>query len=137
MPISNFAAFFTNNEIGMLFHDYRLLADDSREIECLIFFLKKIVKLFQSFLSAAVVMSALRISDFIWPFYRLIWELFSIKKMAFILPISCILVLIFSIFMIYFPNCDGKGSFPKSQIKSLRIEMKQFYILYNSRMRHL
>ena len=40
-------------------------------------------------------------------------------KMAFIFPISCILVIIFPIFIIYFPKCEGKGSFPKSQIKSL------------------
>ena len=40
-------------------------------------------------------------------------------KMAFIFPISCILALIFPIFMKYFPKCSGKGSFPKSQIKSL------------------
>ena len=25
----------------------------------------------------------------------------------------------FSMFMIYFPKCEGKGSFPKSQIKSM------------------
>ena len=37
-------------------------------------------------------------------------------KMAFIFPISCILVLIFPIFMINFPKWEGKGSFPKSQI---------------------
>ena len=37
-------------------------------------------------------------------------------KMAFIFPIPCILVLIFPIFMIYFPKFEGKGSFPKSQI---------------------
>ena len=42
-------------------------------------------------------------------------------KMAFIFPISCILVLIFPFFRIYFPKCEGKGSFPKSQIKSLTI----------------
>ena len=40
-------------------------------------------------------------------------------KMAFLFPISCILVLIFPIFMTYFPKCEVKGSFPKSQIKSL------------------
>ena len=40
-------------------------------------------------------------------------------KMAFIFPISCILALIFSILIKYFPKCAGKGSFPKSQIKSL------------------
>ena len=40
-------------------------------------------------------------------------------KIAFIFPISCILALIFPIFIKYFPKCKGKGSFPKSQIKSL------------------
>ena len=40
-------------------------------------------------------------------------------KMAFIFPISCILALIFPILVKYFPKCVGKGSFPKSQIKSL------------------
>ena len=40
-------------------------------------------------------------------------------KMAFIFPISCILALIFPILIQYFPKCVGKGSFPKSQIKSL------------------
>ena len=41
-------------------------------------------------------------------------------KMAFIFPISCNLALIFPILIKYFPKCVGKGSFPKSQIKSLR-----------------
>ena len=40
-------------------------------------------------------------------------------KMAFIFPISCILALIFPILIKYFPKCVGKGSFPKSKIKSL------------------
>ena len=40
-------------------------------------------------------------------------------KMAFIFPISCILALIFPILIKYFPICVEKGSFPKSQIKSL------------------
>ena len=40
-------------------------------------------------------------------------------KMAIIFPISCILALIFPILIKYFPKCVGKGSFPKSQIKSL------------------
>ena len=40
-------------------------------------------------------------------------------KMAFIFPISCILALIFPTLIKYFPKCVGKGSFPKSQIKSL------------------
>ena len=43
----------------------------------------------------------------------------SNPKMAFIFPISCILALIFPILIKYFPKCVGKGSFPKSQIKSL------------------
>ena len=42
-------------------------------------------------------------------------------KMAFIFPISCILALIFPILIKYFPKCVGKGSFPKSQIKSLAL----------------
>ena len=42
-------------------------------------------------------------------------------KMAFIFPISCILALIFPISIKYFPKCVGKGSFPKSQIKSLAV----------------
>ena len=42
-------------------------------------------------------------------------------KMAFIFPIPCILALIFPIFMKYFPKSSGKGTFPKSQIKSLHM----------------
>ena len=45
-------------------------------------------------------------------------------KMAFIFPISCILALIFPILSKYFPKCVGKGSFPKSQIKSLESIMR-------------
>ena len=40
-------------------------------------------------------------------------------KMVFIFPILCILALIFPILIKYFPKCVGKGSFLKSQIKSL------------------
>ena len=58
-------------------------------------------------------------SDFIWPFLPPYMGVIPNPKMAFIVPISCILVLIFPFFMIYFPKCEGKGSFPKSQIKSL------------------
>ena len=39
--------------------------------------------------------------------------------MTFIFPILCILVLIFPIFVKIFPKFEGKGSFPKSQIKSM------------------
>ena len=52
-------------------------------------------------------------------FYRLIWESFPIQKRPLTFPISCILVLIFPIFMIYFPKCEGKGSLPKSKIQAL------------------
>ena len=41
-------------------------------------------------------------------------------KMALIFPISCILALIFPILIKYFPKRVGKGSFLKSQIKSLQ-----------------
>ena len=61
-----------------------------------------------------------RPSGFIWPFLPPSMGVIPNPKMVFIFPILCILVLIFSIFMIYFPKCEGKGSFPKSQIKSLR-----------------
>ena len=42
-------------------------------------------------------------------------------KMAFVFPISCILALIFPILIKYFPKCERKDSFLKSQIKSLSI----------------
>ena len=53
-------------------------------------------------------------SDFISPFLTPHMGVVPNPKMAFIFTISCILVRIFPIFMIYFPNCEGKGSFPKS-----------------------
>ena len=46
-------------------------------------------------------------------------------KMAFIFHILCILAFIFPISMKYFPKYSGKGSFPKSQIKSQWIEMAE------------
>ena len=58
-------------------------------------------------------------SDFIWPFLRPYMGVIPNPKMVFIFPISCILALIFPILIKYFPKCVGKGSFPKSQIKSL------------------
>ena len=56
-------------------------------------------------------------------------------KMAFIFPISCILALIFPILIKYFPKRVGKGSFPKSQIKSLKVIAKFFvhYLFYGTR----
>ena len=61
------------------------------------------------------------ISDFIWPFLGPYMGVIPNPKMAFIFPISCILALIFPILIKYFPKCEGKGSFLKSQIKSLCI----------------
>ena len=56
-------------------------------------------------------------------------------KMAFIFPISCILALIFPILIKYFPKCVGKGSFPKSQIKSLLFKL--YSLTLNSHLRIL
>ena len=63
----------------------------------------------------------LHFSDFIWPFLPPYMGVISNKKMAFIFSSSCILALIFPISMNYFPNGSGKGSFPKSQLKSLHL----------------
>ena len=59
------------------------------------------------------------ISDFICPFLLPYMGVIPNPKMAFIFPISCILSLIFQILIKYFTKCEGKGSFLKSQIKSL------------------
>ena len=64
---------------------------------------------------------AVTFSDFIWPFLPPYMGVIPNPNMAFIFPISCILVLIFPISIVYFPKCEGKGSFPKSQIKSLTL----------------
>ena len=74
-----------------------------------------------SVLSEKIWFEFLYVSDFIWPFLPPYIGVIPNPKMAFILPISCILALIFPIFMKYFPKCSGKGSFPKSQIKSLYV----------------
>ena len=68
---------------------------------------------------ATQVWLAVNHSDFIWPFLRPYMGVIPNPKMAFIFPISCISALIFPIFVKYFPKYEGKGSFPKSQIKSL------------------
>ena len=44
----------------------------------------------------------------------------SQSKIVFIFSFSCILALVFPIVIKYFPKCEGKGSFLKTQIKSLR-----------------
>ena len=59
-------------------------------------------------------------SDFIWQFLRPYMGVIPNPKVAFIFPISCILALIFPNLKKYFPKCEGKGSFFKFQIKSLR-----------------
>ena len=58
-------------------------------------------------------------SDFIWQFLPPYMGVIPNPKMAFIFPISCIFALVFPLFIKYFPKCEEKGSFPKSQIKSL------------------
>ena len=58
-------------------------------------------------------------SDFILPFLPPYMGVIPNPKMAFIFPSSCIFALIFPLFMKFFPKCEGKGSSPKSQIKSL------------------
>ena len=77
-------------------------------------------KSIQTCYCVGMVFVTLRSSDFIWPFLRPYMGVIPNPKMAFIFPISCILALIFPILIKYFPKCVGKGSFPKSQIKSLR-----------------
>ena len=47
-------------------------------------------------------------SDFIWPFLPPYMGFIPNPKMAFIFPVSCILVLIFQNFMIYFPKMKEK-----------------------------
>ena len=47
----------------MIFHENRLLADDSHEISYLIFF-RKLGKMSQNLLAAAVVIGALRVNEF-------------------------------------------------------------------------
>ena len=65
------------------------------------------------------------ISDFIWPFLPPYMGDIPNPKMAFIFPISCIFALVFPLFMKHFPKCEGKGSFPKSKIKSLDIYLEK------------
>ena len=65
--------------------------------------------------------SSLELSNFIWPFLRPYMGVIPNPKMVFIFPISCIFALVFPIVIKYFPICEGKGSFLKSQIKSLEL----------------
>ena len=53
-------------------------------------------------------------------------------KMVFIFQILCILALIFPIVIKYIPKCEGKGSFLKSQIKSLYIIVLSTIISFDS-----
>ena len=54
-------------------------------------------------------------------FERIIWESFPIKNGHFV-PFH-VFQYLFSqfFFFIYFPKCEGKGSFPQSQINSLDV----------------
>ena len=71
------------------------------------------------FFSISLALSIfLQSSDFIWAFLAPYMGVIPNPKMAFIFPISCILAHIFPIFMKYFLKSSGKGSFPKSEIKS-------------------
>ena len=58
-------------------------------------------------------------SDYIQPFLQPYMRVIPNPKKAFIFPSSHILALIFPILIKYFPKCEGKGSFLKSQIKPL------------------
>ena len=82
--------------------------------------------------SYKILFASMLHSDFIWPFLSPYMGVIPNPKMAFIFPISCILVLIFPIFMIYFPKCEGKGSFPKSQIKSLTTDIISCNAIFKS-----
>ena len=62
------------------------------------------------------------VSDFIRPFLRPYMDVIPNPNMAFIFRISCILALIFPILLKYCPKCERKGSFLKSQIKSLVVQ---------------
>ena len=76
-------------------------------------------ELIVSLLSFGGMAISIGLSDFIWPFLPPYMGVIPNQKMAFIFPISCIFALIFPIFMKFFPKYAGKGSFQKSQIKSL------------------
>ena len=65
------------------------------------------VKKINGFIGVNVV--TLVISDFIWPFLTPYMGVIPNPKMVLIFPISCILVLIFLLFIIYFPKCAGRG----------------------------
>ena len=56
-----FCSFFKNNKQGMIFHENRLLANDSHVISYLIY--RKLGKMSQNLLSAAVVIGALRVKN--------------------------------------------------------------------------
>ena len=57
--------------------------------------------------------------DLIGPFLQPYMGVVLNSNMAFIFPILGILALIFPILIKYVPKCEEKGSFLKSQIKSL------------------
>ena len=74
-----------------------------------------------------------KLSDFIRPFLGPYLGVIPNQKMAFISPISCILALLFPILIKHFPKCEGKGSFLKSQIKSLKLMDKKILTILRSK----
>ena len=58
---------------------------------------------------------SIHINDSILPFLRPYMGVIPNPKNGLYFPNLCILVLIFPTFMIYFPKCERKGSFPNPQ----------------------
>ena len=63
-----------------------------------------------------------------WPFLAPYRSTIPNQKMAYIFPILCILGIIFPKSLRNFPKCKGKGSFPKSQIKSLPTVASPYHV---------
>ena len=70
-------------------------------------------------------------SDFIWPILRPFMGVIPNLKIAFIFPISCIFRTYFPNFIKYFPKCERKGSFLKSQLKSLGVTGYNLFLFYS------
>ena len=75
-------------------------------------------------------------SDFIWPFLAPYRGTILNQKMAYIFPILCILGIIFLKSLRNFLKCKGKGSFPKSKIKSLTCLFIQLKIVCTENLRN-
>ena len=68
-----------------------------------------------------LIVTFLAFSEFIWQFLRPYTGTIPNPKKAYIFPILCILGIIFPKSLKFFSKYKGKGSFPKSQIKSLSL----------------